>query len=578
MSLLIDALKKAEQEKKEAAKRLKEAQDKSGDPYQLESRTQDQPVEQPDSPEQDNKITGSESRQPEIPSSSETSAKTDSSQSTQEDETSNKDLELTHSHEISMVQEKPPAFELKDITLENPEISDEDDDHDLEKDNLIAPGADKTFALAGLSNEEQVSSPFEDTANATLTGKYSKTISDNRVSRSPVSAAELASDMGGGNEIPTPVAAQTVFSAVASSAGRRQAVEWVVFLGLFTMVLLAAGSFYYLKITPLTPETSSPLVAMGIEANQAPVAEMSLPEVITPADQTMTDTIPSDQEPPVATEGTIDTTPAQTMVEEQSPPETSPVEESIAKTSPAITPAAAATQEQEAPGVTADQAVTTQADLPALPDEIKVTPAVIAISRSRSADKNDQLINSAYALYAAGNYNEAEAEYRKVLDKLPENRDALLGIAAIAYRKGNIQIAYENYLRVIKYYPRDITARTALITMQGGTDPVKSESLIKSMIQEEPDAAFLYFTLGNIYARQSRWADAQQAFFEAYRKQSTNPDYAYNLAVSLDQIGQTRSALDYYHKALELADESQVNFNSASVMTRINTLAAISPQ
>ena len=570
MSLLIDALKKAEQEKKEAAKRLKEAQEKSGEHIQLEGTGREQSGERAATHDQENKISDT----------GETSANTGSLQSAQDDDTSRKELELTHSHEISRAEEKPAAFELKDITLENPEVSDEDDDHDLENDNLIAPGADKTFALAGPAQEEQESSPFEDTANATLTGKYSKTISDSRVSRSPVSAAELASDMGGGNEIPTPVAAQTVFSAVATSAGRRQTVEWVVFLGLFTMVLLAAGSFYYLKITPLTPETSSPLVAMGIEANQAPVTEISLPEVITPADQTsgiVADTIAPDQESPVAPEAAIAmTSPAQTAVEEQSSPETSPVEEPVTGTPPATTPVVAATQEQ--PDITEDQTAPAKTDVAALPEEITVAPSVIAISRSRSADKNDQLINSAYAMYAAGKYNEAETEYRKVLNKLPENKDALLGIAAIAYRKGDIQNAYENYLKVIKYYPRDITARTALITMQGGTDPVKSESLIKSMIQEDPDAAFLYFTLGNVFARQSRWADAQQAFFEAYSKQSTNPDYAYNLAVSLDQIGQTRSALDYYHKALELADVSQVNFNSASVMTRINTLAANSTQ
>ena len=568
MSLLIDALKKAEQEKKEAAKRLKEAQEKSGEHIQLESRPQDQFAEQPVNRGQDKSSTDSEARKQDISSSSEISDKAGLPRSSMEDETSNKDLELTKSHDITGEEEIPAALELKDVTLENPEIPEDGDDQELQSEDLIAPGADKTFALVGLSNEEQSSSPFEDTANATLTGKYSKTVSDSRVSRSPVSAAELASDMGGGKEIPTPVAAQTVFSAVASSSGRKQALEWIVFLGLFTMVLLAAGSFYYLKITPLTPETSSPLVAKGIEANQSPETEIALPKIIAPADQaagTITDTIASDQEPPVDTEATKDKTPVQTQEQEQSPPE-----QSIAETAPV----------EATTGETADINMEQNAtpDLPALPDEIKVEPAVIEISRSRSADKNDQLINSAYSLYAAGNYNAAEAEYHKVLNKLPDNRDALLGIAAIAFRKGDIQNAYENYLKVIKYYPRDIAAKTALITMQGGTDPVKSESLIKSMLSEDPGAAFLYFTLGNIYAQQSRWADAQQAFFEAYRLQSNNPDYVYNLAVSLDQIGQTRTALDYYHKALELADESQINFNSASVMTRINTLAAISPQ
>ena len=601
MSLLIDALKKAEQEKKEAAKRLKEAQEKTGGRYELESRTQDrspdQAAEQPltsgpktaDVSEQKDQETSPAGESP------------DMSLSSVAEDHPGKELELTHSHEITRAEEtlseeeKPAAFELKDITLENPEIPDEDDDHEPGDENLISPDSGKTFSLAGLSDDKKAKTSFEDTANATLTGKYSKTLSESRVSRSPVSAAELARDMGGGKEVPTPVAAQTVFSAVASSAGRRQAVEWIVFLALFTMVLLAAGSFYYLKITPLTPETSSPLVAKGIEASQSPVTAMPLPEVIAPEGEetgTVTETIAPDQETQAVTEGATTEPPAQTVVAESPPaatsmpegtvqvkpvpPESMPAESTPEKTIQETKPVE--TAQQTAPEATIEKTKTAKEGLPSLPGDIKVEPAAIAITRSRSVDVKDQIVNSAYALYVAGKYNEAESEYRKVLDKLPENRDALLGLAAIAYRKGDIQGAYEGYLKVIKYYPADIAAKSALIGMQGGTDPVRSESLIKVMLQENPDAAFLYFTLGNIYAKQLRWAEAQQAFFNAYRIQSSNPDYTYNLAVSLDQIGQTRTALDYYHKALELAGgPQQASFNTASVMTRINTLASISP-
>jgi Flp pilus assembly protein TadD len=94
------------------------------------------------------------------------------------------------------------------------------------------------------------------------------------------------------------------------------------------------------------------------------------------------------------------------------------------------------------------------------------------------------------------------------------------------------------------------------------------------MLREQPDAAFLHFALGNNYASQSRWPEAQQAFFEAWRLQSDNPDYAYNLAVSLDQIGQAHPAMEYYRKALELADTTQVSFNTASVLARVNDLSA----
>ena len=121
-------------------------------------------------------------------------------------------------------------------------------------------------------------------------------------------------------------------------------------------------------------------------------------------------------------------------------------------------------------------------------------------------------------------------------------------------------------------------AATGIMSLQGYTDPVKNESLIKLMLRDQPEAAFLHFASGNNYASQSRWPEAQQAFFEAYRLQPDNPDYVYNLAVSLDQIGQSRPALDYYSKALELADTTQVSFNTANVLARVNDLARISNQ
>ena len=200
MSLLIDALKKAEQEKKEAAKRLKEAQEKSGGRYELESRTQDRSVEQPATPEPDEtSIAGELHDQDANPAS----VTPDLSPSPPEEKYPGKDLELTHSHEITRAEEKlseeekPAAFELKDITLENPEIPDEDDDLEPGDENLISPDSispdsGKTFSLAELSDDNKTEAHLEETANATLTGKYSKTLSESRVSRSPVSAAPCA--------------------------------------------------------------------------------------------------------------------------------------------------------------------------------------------------------------------------------------------------------------------------------------------------------------------------------------------------------------------------------------------------
>ena len=58
---------------------------------------------------------------------------------------------------------------------------------------------------------------------------------------------------------------------------------------------------------------------------------------------------------------------------------------------------------------------------------------------------------------------------------------------------------------------------------------------------------------GQPYAFRDDWPRAQQAYFRAHRLDGARPDYAYNLAVSLDHLGQYRLAVSFYTKALELA-------------------------
>ncbi|MCK5362085.1 MAG: hypothetical protein KAR22_03910, partial [Gammaproteobacteria bacterium] len=74
-------------------------------------------------------------------------------------------------------------------------------------------------------------------------------------------------------------------------------------------------------------------------------------------------------------------------------------------------------------------------------------------------------------------------------------------------------------------------------------------------------------------AEQNRWGEAQSAYFDAYRLQDGNPDYAYNLAVSLDQLGKAAAAAGYYRQALELAAENGAVFDQPSVRDRLLRLA-----
>ena len=173
-----------------------------------------------------------------------------------------------------------------------------------------------------------------------------------------------------------------------------------------------------------------------------------------------------------------------------------------------------------------------------------------------------------------GQFAQAEALYEKVAQAEPQSVDALLGLGAIAAQRGNAELATRHYSRALELEPRNATAQAALISLLGQADPQLSESRLKQLIAREPSAN-LYFALGNLYARGTQWAQAQQAYFQAYQMHPDNPDYAYNLAVGLEHLSQPKLALTYYRQALELGNlKGHAGFDSARVQERIGQLTA----
>lgn len=78
---------------------------------------------------------------------------------------------------------------------------------------------------------------------------------------------------------------------------------------------------------------------------------------------------------------------------------------------------------------------------------------------------------------------------------------------------------------------------------------------------------------GNQFARQGRWAEAQQAYLRALTGDPGNPDIAFNLAVSLDRMHQPVEAIAYYERALALAAHRAVSFPAAAARRRLQQLA-----
>jgi uncharacterized protein HemY len=98
------------------------------------------------------------------------------------------------------------------------------------------------------------------------------------------------------------------------------------------------------------------------------------------------------------------------------------------------------------------------------------------------------------------------------------------------------------------------------------------EQQLSREIAQHPNSAPLHFMLGNVYASQSLWTQAQSAYYEAHRLDPGNADILHNLAVSLDRLGQPRVAATMYRRTLEATRSQATQFDAAAVQKRLDEI------
>lgn len=344
----------------------------------------------------------------------------------------------------------------------------------------------------------------------------------------PAPASQTGADRNAG-----PQSASNPFLAGAPPAGRG-ALKWAVpsaFLGAASVLGL-----YYLAFTPLA----------------VPAAE---PAVIPP--------------PRLIPEATDNPGP---------PPgagPAAPLAKAKDKPGPVMPPMTGNERTSAAPQTTAEPE-TGQASAPAPPPDAGApVPAPEAapfkIGRHKGEAVIGQLLREAHQAYHAAEYARAGRLYRQVLQREADHRAARLGLGAIALLENDPARAYPHYARLLSLNPDDALALGGLLALPGagGLD----EGALARIPATAAEAPLLHFALGGAHARAGRWAEAERAFREARRLDALQPDYAFNLAVSLDRQGRHKAALDYYREAVTLARNNKAHFDPAALQRRIATLA-----
>ncbi|GAB2182075.1 hypothetical protein DLREEDagrD3_22980 [Denitratisoma sp. agr-D3] len=182
-------------------------------------------------------------------------------------------------------------------------------------------------------------------------------------------------------------------------------------------------------------------------------------------------------------------------------------------------------------------------------------------------------MESAYAFFQEGRLDAAIKNYEAVLKREPTHIDALTGLAASRLRQGEDAQALSLFQRVLELDPRNGLAHNALVSLRPSMASPLLESHLKTALADQGGVPILYFGLGNLYARQGRWQDARHAYALAVEGEPGNPDYLFNLAVSLDQLAQWPLARRYYAQALAVAEHVPPAFERSQAEARLRLLS-----
>jgi tetratricopeptide (TPR) repeat protein len=190
------------------------------------------------------------------------------------------------------------------------------------------------------------------------------------------------------------------------------------------------------------------------------------------------------------------------------------------------------------------------------------------------------MLLSAWNSWQQGDVVSAEKAYRSVLERQPEQRDALMGMLAITQLQAKtLPQAHDIAARLIALYPKDAEVAEAVRIFQGSTaSESEQETQLKLLLKQDTQNAMAAYRLGIVYAEQKRWPEAQNAFFNAVSLDNTQPEYLANLAISYDQLGKVNLAISSYQQALQMASKKPSTVNIDMLTNRLQALQSIAAE
>jgi tetratricopeptide (TPR) repeat protein len=171
---------------------------------------------------------------------------------------------------------------------------------------------------------------------------------------------------------------------------------------------------------------------------------------------------------------------------------------------------------------------------------------------------------------------EAGTFYRRVLDGRPDSFEAMNGLGLVRMEEGEFEEATRLFQRALQIQPKFTAAHINLgLAASRRGRLAEAEAHYRDAIAADPRSGAAQINLGNLLARQQRYAEAVAAYRQAIQLKPGEATIHLGLADALEATGHSSKAAEHYRMAIELnSGLVQAHFNLGVLLANSGDLVA----